>query len=252
MSGQLPLQINLGKSMTCLATVADTQGPDANGDPRTITPTGTITWTAVQDYGGAGHPSPPGSCSLVTLTKGVGQCPTTYTPTFLGAPPGPAYVGTQHFWATYMTDLVHAPQKSSSPVDVTVIDQHPVQVIANCQPGNVRTAPLLLSPPPAMTSSCTVTVTDSSSSPLLPFGMIAWTDASGNGGLQPGSCQLQQVGSSQTAACQAAVTYKPTAPGPPDGPDGNSTHWIVATYQSQDGLHSGNTNGQTTPLYVHP
>ena len=127
-------------------------------------------------------------------------------------------------------------------------------VTVACLPATTRAAPLQVGPP-ATTTACTVTVTDSSPTPLTPTGNVTWSmssvGAGGAGTFSPSApCQLQKFNNS-TAWCQPAVTYQPTARGTPDGPDMDNTHQIVATY-SGDGLHQPTNNDQIgmTPVYV--
>jgi hypothetical protein len=243
---QSPLQINLGASTGCTATVSDVNLPDSNGNPTNITPTGTLSWTALADSGGTGGfaNSANSPCTLREVVVSVANCgplTMTYTPTSVGTPPPPDYVGTHQVVARYSSDWIH-PQIGNDlqgSTNVYVKDYHAVQVNLTCSAGISRALPLLISGASADTTSCSVTVTDIESMPVTPTGTVAWS-LSANGGMGTFSpsaqCQLQPVNNSTAQAQCQAVTYKPTMRGTPDGLDQESTHTLVAMY-SGDSLH---------------
>ncbi|MBV9603127.1 MAG: hypothetical protein JOZ87_40670 [Chloroflexi bacterium] len=251
-SQQSPLQINqAGASTTCTATVTDTAPPDANGNPRQITPTGTVSWSSSADNGGKSTWPPNPSCTLQRVDDSKAQCQTTYTPTSIGTPPGPNYVDTQHVSAHFNGDgFIHTVPSDSPPTDgvVYVTDQHPVQIDVSCTPGNVRSQPLVIGAVPANdTSQCTVTVTDiaKTGSLVAPTGQVKWSNSSlGTGGAgtfgATSSCTLPPP-SANSAQAQCSVTYQATAMGNPDQTDPLpiNTHTITAAYQG-DWLHPAN------------
>ena len=218
-------------STQCITNVTDTAT-----NPQT--PTGTLTWS-LQGTNGSGSFSP-ASCTLVPAGPvGTAQCPgpVTYQPSVRGTPDAPDQESSHQMTATFAGDWLH-PVATQNSATVFVGNFHPAQVVVNCLPLTTRMTPLLVVGPPPTSAACTVTVTDTSPSPITPTGSIGWSmssiGAGGAGSFTPSApCPLQAAGPS-TAQCNTPVTYQPTVRGTPDGlgvpPDMDNTHHVTATY----------------------
>jgi hypothetical protein len=248
-----PLQVNSGSTTRCTATVVDTQPPDGNGNPTQITPTGTISWSAAQQYGAGNFAgSPPITCALTAVDAATARCRVTYTPTSIGLAPAPNYLDTQTISASYGGDFLHTAPASPSSQPVYVTDQHPIQVSVDCLPTPSRSQPLILGGPSAPSTTCTATVADTAMTGLrvAPTDNVQWNvnsvGAGGNGSFTPNPCVLTSI-NANTSQCQ--ITYQPTAMGNADGPDQVNTHKLTATYQG-DGLHPPVNNTGSTNVFV--
>jgi hypothetical protein len=224
----------------CTVTVVDTA---TLGVP--VTPTNTVAWTVTSGGAGGTGSFTSTPCTLQPVSSTTANCVVTYQPTAMGAADGTDQVNTHILTATYAGDGLHPPVNNTDSTNVYVANIHLVSVsIVNCTPLTSATAPLVVGPP-ATTTACSVTVTDTSGAPVTPTGSVTWSmnsiGAGGAGTFTPNTpCTLQAVNAS-TAQCAAPVVYQPTVVGTPDGSGGatnpgDNTHVLIATY-STDGLH---------------
>ena len=97
-----PAPTAVGNPTTCTATVTDNDGGNS------ITPTGTVTFTASPSIGTFGS----NPCALSQVSQGVASCSVTFTPTSLG---------TATITATYNGDIYHIGSSGTSTLNIGVI-----------------------------------------------------------------------------------------------------------------------------------
>jgi hypothetical protein len=195
-----PNPVGAGSASICTATVTDT---DAGSF---ATPTGTVSF--------GGQALLLGTFSSPTCTLSSGSCSVTYTP----------------FSGTFGSDTVQASYggddwqiASSGSTTLTVLKGTSSTV--SCSPASLMVG---------TATTCTVTVTDTSSTPMTPTGTVSFsTTPSGSGSFSPTWCTLSGSGSS--ASCTVQFT-------PSSGSEGSIT--VTGTYVA-DSNHIG-SSGVTT------
>jgi hypothetical protein len=165
-----PASYVTGTVLTYTVTIADTSNSQN-------IPTGAITWS---DGNVGGIFSSP-SCTLAS-----GTCTTSYTPS-TNSPINVVIT------ANYGGDTTH--QTSSATSNLTISTIHATAVSVTSNPTTV---------PLSGSMNVTVTVTDSSSSPIIPTSSVSWSDGIGGGTFNPSSCTLSSSGS-------CTVSYTPSA-----------------------------------------
>ena len=194
-----PTPLAVKAQTTCVATVTDIT-------PSPTTPSGTVSFAT----NSTATFTPTNSCTLVpSTTTGVATCSTTYTPTAIGHHTVTAIFG---------GDSTHSGSTNSAKEAVTI---RTLTISISCSPNSETVG---------ASTMCTVTVTDTSSSPIIPTGTIGLaTNSSGTFGTA--SCTLV-AGTGGSASC--SVSYTPSTAG-------NGSHKITATY-SGDSSHLSSSN----------
>jgi hypothetical protein len=175
----MPGNVLAGQSMTCTATVSDTDTGTAS------TPSGTVRFAS------DGQGSFTGSPCVLSGSNGIASCRVTYTPTAVGS-------GQHKLHATYASsDRIHFATSARTSVAVA---PRAASTSLSCSPSST----LVLG-----STTCTVTVTDTDAgAPITPTGNVSFAPGK-TGKLSPASCTLS--GSGASAGCQ--VSYTPTAVG---------------------------------------
>jgi hypothetical protein len=192
-----PSTLPVGVTTNCSAVVSD-QGVSTG---QTV-PQGTVEF-----FASGGSFSPATSCQLLG-----GSCSVNFTPA--GGSEGSIGVS-----GNYLGDADHSP-RSAAPYTI-IATQRTVDISLSCSPSSVLGS---------QTSTCTVTVTDTSpGSPLDPTGTVTFSDNAG-GSFVPVSCNLS--GGSCTVTYNSPLVVVPT------------TVTITATY-SGDTDHAGGSASTT-------
>jgi parallel beta-helix repeat protein len=196
-----PATDEVGVAVTCTATVTDTSAGVLGCSLCFVSFTTSSTGSFVSS-----------SCYL-TGTGTATICSVHYTPSVMGS---------QVITGNFAGDVNHATSSDTATIEV---GKGATSVTVACVPATVSIN---------QGTSCTATVTDTSSTPTAPTGIIAFSsDGAGSFGSY-GPCMLTSMSSASSAAC--SVEYTPTA-------TGAGTHRITASYTGDSG-HSGN-NGIT-------
>lgn len=197
-----PGSVRLNSPTTCSATVRDISTAP-------ITPTRTVTFVS----NAVGTFSPPtASCALSPSTLGNATCSVVYTPT--------SGAGVHSITGIYSGDPSHTGTSSGKyNLSVTILSpSHSTTTWLSCAPGSISVG---------KTTSCTVTVNDTSASPTTPTGnVILSSDSSGNF-VNTSPCVLSTGTIFGTSFC--TFTYTPTSAG-------SGTHTITVTYTGNNGI----------------
>lgn len=184
---------------TCVVTITDIT-------PNPSTPSGTVSFTT----NSTATFTPTNSCALAAgTTTGIATCSITYTPTAIGH---------HTITGTYGGDSSHSWSTNSVSPAVTI---RTLTTRISCSPNSETVG---------TSTTCTVTVTDTSLSPIIPTGTVTLATNS-SGTFSTSSCTLA-AGTSGSASC--SVSYTPSA-------IGNGSHKITTTY-SGDSSHLSSSN----------
>jgi hypothetical protein len=171
----------VGVGTSCSATVLDTV-------PGGGSPQGSLDFSS--GTAGAGWEDPGSSCTLEHAGEGGGSCRVTYVPGTFGT-------GVHEITASYAGSADHEASSGSANVNVAA---HPSATSISCAPDSITLG--------SATSTCVVTVTDTSSAVTAPTGSVALSSGSGSFGSGCGGLVL--VSTSQS---NCTVAYTPTGPG---------------------------------------
>src|SRR2546425_473890 len=200
----IPASVNTGSATTCTASVTD-NAPISTG--LSLPPTGTVGFTT------SGTATFATSCTLVAVTTATALCSVTYTPTGTSA-------RTDTITANYVGDSTHATSSYTFSLDVTSsLDSTSTTV--SCTPSRIVLG---------QTSSCTATVTDTSTSPTMPTGTVAFQAAcyyTCTASFTASPCTLTAGTTLGTATCIAPAIFSSTSIGAASVTgtyNGDSTH----------------------------
>src|SRR3989454_4349898 len=200
----IPASVNTGSATTCTASVTD-NAPISTG--LSLPPTGTVGFTT------SGTTTFATSCTLVAVTTATALCSVTYTPTGTSA-------RTDTITANYVGDSTHATSSYTFSLDVTSsLDSTSTTV--SCTPSRIVLG---------QTSSCTATVTDTSTSPTMPTGTVAFQAAcyyTCTASFTASPCTLTAGTTLGTATCIAPAIFSSTSIGAASVTgtyNGDSTH----------------------------
>jgi hypothetical protein len=177
-----PSSTLVGVATSCSATVLDTSSDGPS------TPTGSVEFST--DTTGGVFTNPGSSCPLTGAGENGASCRATYTPGSVGT-------GVHKVTATFDGDTGH---DGSSGFTNLPVAKHSSATSVSCAPGSITLG--------GGTSTCVVTVTDTSTAISTPTGGVTMSSASGAFG--PGCEALALVSTSQ-ASC--TVTYTPAVSG---------------------------------------
>src|SRR2546422_805604 len=200
----IPASVNTGSATTCTASVTDNR-PISTG--LSLPTTGTVGFTT------SGTTTFATSCTLVAVTTATALCSVTYTPTGTSA-------RTDTITANYVGDSTHATSSYTFSLDVTSsLDSTSTTV--SCTPSRIVLG---------QTSSCTATVTDTSTSPTMPTGTVAFQAAcyyTCTASFTASPCTLTAGTTLGTATCIAPAIFSSTSIGAASVTgtyNGDSTH----------------------------
>src|SRR2546425_2509888 len=186
-----PSKVDVNQPTSCSTTVTDT-----SANP--TTPTGTITFAS----------NGPGAFSVASCplsgTGATASCSVTYTPTAIGA---------QTITGSYGGDSAHTTSSGTANINPTN-----TSTSVSCTPSTIASG---------QSTTCAATVTDTSSTPTTPTGIV--TLNAGNGTFTGAPCTL--AGTGATGSCSVNYTLKPIAA---------RTDIVTGTYAG-DVAHSGSS-----------
>jgi hypothetical protein len=189
-----PDEVILGGASVCTVEVVDIAA-------NRVSPSGLVVF-ASNEAGEFGS----GGCTLFPVATGLSRCQIIYTPSAIGS-------GAHKITAVYSGDAAHEPSLSERNITVRAKNSgHPTATALNCGAGTTV----------GLGTKCTVTVTNTDGSPVLPGkSVIFGSDSAGT--FTPGGCNL--AGANGKSTCE--VTYTPSQVD-------SGTHKITAVYEGDN------------------
>ncbi len=214
----MPISVPVTQLTTCTVTVTDTSPGDPSqfgfGFPQGY---GVFTSSGAGTFSSS-TPSP-NVCALAGPGTGTQTCSVTYTPSAVG-------IGTHTINATYSPFALWLPSSGSFNLTVTPLPGHTTSTTVSCD------TPVVVN----QQSKCTITVTDTSPTEVIPPTGTITIAASGVTIAPNGPCNL--TGTGDTATCSVDIT-----------PATAGTLTISASYQG-DSDHSGSAGSTTVTVTV--